>query len=353
MTEIRSTNLYSYTEADFRNWPRANSDQPVTTWSLESTAPPKVSLTRLLSPVQAVAAGFDSAIVSWNALTPPGTWLEFQIRAQLESGWTKFYKIAVWGPKENRYSFDPQEDADGEIATDTLFLKTVGQAFQIAVIFSASTLADAPRLDFLTVNTARRGTFPTIKSDRQAWGKILPVPEYSQMLYPQGEVLCSPTSLAMVLDFWAAALNRPEISLNVLETACAVFDKVYDGCGNWPFNTAHAASFGGLRAYVTRLNSLAELEKFILQGIPLIISLAYQTDALPGTPISFSDGHLLVVRGFDSAGDVVTNDPAANPAKGQTISITYPRTDFERQWLKTSGGGAYVIFPSDYNLSLL
>ena len=52
------------------------------------------------------------------------------------------------------------------------------------------------------------------------------------------------------------------------------FDHDYDGTGNWPFNTAYAAPRAG-KAFVTRLRSLREAERFIEAGIPLVASISF------------------------------------------------------------------------------
>ena len=49
---------------------------------------------------------------------------------------------------------------------------------------------------------------------------------------------------------------------------------VYDGGGNWAFNTAYAAS-AGLEAKVVRLKSLADAEQWIAHRVPVIASIAY------------------------------------------------------------------------------
>jgi hypothetical protein len=63
-----------------------------------------------------------------------------------------------------------------------------------------------------------------------------------------------------------------------------------------------------------------------------------------------SNGHLVVVRGFTKAGDVVVNDPAARTRAG--VRRTYDRGQFEDAWLQRypsngrmrgSGGVGYVI----------
>ena len=80
--------------------------------------------------------------------------------------------------------------------------------------------------------------------------------------------------------------------------------------GNWPFNTAYAANYS-LDTFVTRLDSLRDAEAYIRAGIPLVASVAFGRGQLTGAPISSTPGHLLVIRGFTAAGQVIVNDPAA------------------------------------------
>jgi hypothetical protein len=162
-----------------------------------------------------------------------------------------------------------------------------------------------------------------------------------------GEAWCSPTSTAMVLGYygrlpsassyaWVGHRTDPWVD----EVARRTYDAAYEGTGNWPFNTAYAAS-RGLSAFVTRLRSLGEAESLVAAGIPVITSVSFSSGQLAGAPISSTAGHLLVVVGFTSSGDVVVNDPAASTASG--VRRTYDRAQFERAWLGGSGGTAYVI----------
>ena len=131
------------------------------------------------------------------------------------------------------------------------------------------------------------------------------------------------------------------------EVARRTYDAAYEGTGNWPFNTAYAAS-RGLSAFVTRLRSLSEAESLVAAGIPVIASVSFPSGGLYGAPISSTAGHLLVIVGFTTAGDVVVNDPAAASASG--VRRTYDRAQFESVWLGGSGGTAYVIHDAAHPL---
>src|SRR4029434_7877266 len=97
----------------------------------------------------------------------------------------------------------------------------------------------------------------------------------SQMIYPDGgEVWCSPTSLSMVLAHWSSVLALPALTETVPVAAKSTYDAVYDGTGNWPFHTAHAAALGGgaLGAFVTRMWRIEQLERLTAADLPVVIS---------------------------------------------------------------------------------
>ena len=128
--------------------------------------------------------------------------------------------------------------------------------------------------------------------------------------------------------------------------ARSTFDRAYDGTGNWPFDTAYAAARTRGPSCVTRLRSLREAERFIAAGIPLVASISFGSGDLDGSPISGTNGHLLVIVGFTESGDVVVDDPAAQQSSG--VRRTYDRGQFEDVWLPTSGGlVCFVITDAD------
>ncbi|ADV66388.1 peptidase C39 family protein [Deinococcus maricopensis] len=282
-------------------------------------------------PAQAAAA-FDELIPSWNAVTPASASVTVEARAQVGGRWTRYYSFGTWTSAPQRSSLDGQEDATGQVLTDTLRLNQKATAYQLRV-----TLRGAARLARLAVNTsdrARRTAGAGQASDHAAWGTVLNVPQRSQMLYPDGgEVWCSPTSTSMLLAYHG-------VNVTVPDAARATFDRAYDGTGNWPFNMAFAGE-RGLRAFVTRLPSLAAAEAYVRAGLPVGVSLGWKRGELPGAAIPESSGHLMVLVGFDRAGNPVLNDPAAPTDAG--VRRTYPRAAFERLWLAHSGGLTYVV----------
>ncbi|MBV8067578.1 MAG: C39 family peptidase [Candidatus Eremiobacteraeota bacterium] len=142
---------------------------------------------------------------------------------------------------------------------------------------------------------------------------------------------CSAATLAMIHAFH----GRPA---SVAETARAVFDRAYNGTGNWSFNVAYSGRLG-FRAVVAHLSNLDHAQRLIERNLPLAISYSWSDGELPGAPLDRSDGHLVVLCGFTGDGDCAINDPAA-----PNVRVVYPRSAIERIWQRNEGV-AYVIAP--------
>ena len=122
------------------------------------------------------------------------------------------------------------------------------------------------------------------------------------------------------------------------------YDWIYGGTGNWPFNTAYAATHG-LQGSVRRFTSMSEIEYWVGQGVPVAISFSWGKGQLDGAAVNSSAGHLSVVVGFDADGNPIVNDPAADPEDGEVVQRTYEREELEPLWLENSGGTVYLIKP--------
>jgi hypothetical protein len=309
------------------------------------------------SPLTPAGFGISRAVGSWDADTPPGSWVELSLRAQLPGGrLTKWYSAGVWaadGSTVARHSVKDQGDDDATVVTDTLVIpdgKPAAEALQVKARFMSARPDAVPslRLAAVAVSTApprqpAAAPAPAAAGDPARWGKILDVPACTQSYPDGGEGWCSPTSMSMIVGYWAHDTGPCEA--RVRAAVDGVYDWVYEGHGNWPFNTAYAAT-RGLEAYVTRFRSLADAEPWIAAGVPVGMSYAWQPGTLSGAPVRSSDGHLGVLVGFDGNGDPVVNDPAA---KGEgEVRRTYRRAELENVWVGHSGGTAYLAYPPDW-----
>jgi hypothetical protein len=291
-----------------------------------------------LSPVIKAPIAWNELVASWNAAPVAGT-MTVEARAIYPGRQTRFYTLGVWSSSAGRHSARDQKDADARVRTDTWFVKQAGPDVQFRVTWSGA----KPGLKFLGLSFLdNRGQPAPLPPNRAAWGVIIPTPERSQHGYPEEHGWCSPTSLSMAMARWGDVLGRPELNIDVPHVAAAIFDSEFGGTGNWPFNTAFAGSFDGMRAYVTRLSDISELEDWIVAGIPVIISAPWHL-LQPGRENTGS-GHLTVVIGFTETGDVVINDPATNLEKGQHVRHVYTRQNVINAW-RHSRNTVYLVYP--------
>jgi hypothetical protein len=330
------------------------------------------------SPVVTPGFSLTELIASWNATTPPGTWVEVAMSGRTDLGaTTKWYVLGRWSSGDDtaagdihRTSVPAQGDTNGSVAVDT-FVAGTGRSldrWQLRVtLYRLTGTTQSPVVRSVGAMASRLPAEKKVAASPLggAEGVVLDVPTYSQEThighYPQwdggGEAWCSATSTAMVLDYYGAGPTAAETSWvdptdpdpQVDHSARSVFDYAYDGAGNWPFNTAYAGT-RGVDAFITRLRSLTEAEQFIKAGIPLIASLSFKKGDLPGAGYG-TNGHLMVIVGFDAAGNVVVNDPASHliPSNDE-VRTTYDRAAFENAWVPHSGGLVYVIHPADLPL---
>jgi len=330
---------------------------------------------------------FNELVSSWNATTPSGTWIQVEVQPQIDDGhWAKWYILGRWSSDDysfHRTSVGGQGDADGFVSIDTFFAKDhPAIAYRLrATLYRKTTAPDGPtlsRLSAIASNlTNQKMAFPSKTTMDGVHGVDLGVPQYSQEIhhgdFPQydngGEAWCSPTSTSMVVAYWsqysvthtntdyrptpgeyswvtAALPSPPHQDPWVDFTAREVYDYHYNGAGNWPFNAAYAAS-RGLVADVTQLHNLAEAEPFVRAGIPLVASVAWNSNKLD-TAIKSTNGHLLVIEGFTADGSkVIVNDPASTD--DSAVKHFYDREQFERAWIPASGGIVYLIRPAGWS----
>ncbi|MDF2697650.1 MAG: hypothetical protein K0S65_6033 [Labilithrix sp.] len=305
------------------------------------------------SPEWHPSATFDSVTPSFEVATPSGTWIHIKLAARIDGIWTKDYSLGVWADREDtirRHSVEGQADANGDVATDTLELTRSADALRITtVLFSEN--AETPSLRAVSaIATTKAGSAAAATREPLALGKVLAVPKRSQMIYPDGgEVWCSPTSTSMLLGYWADTLGADGLRETPPEAAGRCLDHVYDGTGNWAFNTAHAAAMDGGRLHgaVTRLSSFGQVEPLIHAGVPVAISVRYGDGELTHSPVLSTAGHLIVVRGFAANGDVVCNDPAFG--SDATVEVTYDRAELTKAW-QHALGTTYLVWPAGQKL---
>src|SRR5712691_2332819 len=232
-----------------------------------------------------VAFAFDELVASWNADTPPGTWIKVDVQARGAGRETKFFTMITWASGDgdiHRTSTPGQQDADGDVNIDT-FIRAKSaaplDAYRLRVtLFQRQATAASPSVRMLAAMTSAAFKYE-IPSLYQGAPLELQVPAFSQEThageFPEydggGEAWCSPTSTSMVVAFHGAGPSPDDLKAfpgdryddpQVDYTARYTYDWNYKGAGNWPANVAYATRFG-FEEFVTRLRSLSEAERFI------------------------------------------------------------------------------------------
>lgn len=337
------------------------------------------------SPVRTLSVPATEAIVSWNAHTPAGTWIQIELKGSYTDGSaTPWYVMGRWASDDGassirRTSVDGQSDDKSSVWTDTFSIDDPASGLRLAKYQVRLTLHRKPGTT-LTPTVWRVGAMGSDVPDRfevpastpsLPKARELAVPRYSQEIhkgqYPEydngGEAWCSPTSSQMIIEYWGrkpsakdlAWVNPDYADPQVCHAARATFDYQYEGCGNWPFNAAYAATYREMQGVVTRLGSLTDAEKLIGAGIPLITSQSFLKTELDGAGYGTS-GHLMTVIGFTSDGDIIANDPAS--PSNEAVRHVYKRRQWENIWLRTkrynadgkvvsgTGGVCYLYFPA-------
>ncbi|WP_269854851.1 C39 family peptidase [Streptomyces sp. RPT161] len=335
------------------------------------------------SPPRALPFGATELVASWNAHTPQGTWLQAELGGTYsDGGTTPWYVMGRWASGDTdikRTSVDGQDDGRSGISTDTFAIDNPAGGLRLASYRLRLTLYRRPgtqltpivwRIGAMASAVPDRFTVPASKPGEGA-GHELRVPRYSQEVhkgqYPEynngGEAWCSPTSSQMVVEYWGrrptpaqlAWVNPSFADPQVDQAARYTYDWQYQGCGNWPFNAAYAASYHEMEAVITRLRSLNDVERLIRHGIPVITSQSFLASELDGAGYGTA-GHLMCVVGFTPTGDVIANDPFS--ADDAAVRRVYKRRQFENIWLRTkrynakgqvvggSGGICYVYWPT-------
>jgi hypothetical protein len=325
-----------------------------------------------VSPLVQPQSAFTRLVASWNADTPASSRITVQAQVTTTAGETSdWYTLGVWAADDaavQRTSVSGQSDSLGYVSTDTLSAQSTPFINYTLRVRLERASADDPTPSVRSLGAAvsaftyAQGT-PT-SAPISAKPVELAVPPLSQEIharqYPQwgggGEAWCSPTSTEMVVEFWGRGPTSDDLAWveptyadpSVDFAARSTYDAAYRGTGNWPFNAAYAARFG-LDTFVTQLRSLVEAEQFVRAGIPLVASIASRPGELGGFLFSGgTNGHLVVIVGFDAAGNPIVNDPAA--WSDASVRRVYDRAQFERAWQRGSGGTVYVIHPPEVSL---
>ena len=303
---------------------------------------------------------FKRLLVSWNCETPKGTWIEVQARAFISYyddnknstyEWSDWLSFGKWGTHIKRSSKSPDSHL-AKISTDEFIIKgnytDTASKIQIRALLHTENTNVTPSIRQFIISY--KDNTPRLKNIEIPSDKIIDVPSYSQYIRDKniGSVICSPTSITMLL-------NRRNENLIVEETAWSCFDYDYEAFGNWLFNVAFASSLG-YESFV-EYGNLKSLKREIYSEYPVAVSVKYTNDInnleypyIENAPITTA-GHILVVRGFekkDGIDYVVVNDPAGK--SNESVTRRYKLSEFESAWHRGSNI-MYVIHDKEVEIN--
>lgn len=275
---------------------------------------------------------FKNLVSSWNAETPEGTEIEVCFRVRSKDKWSKWFSYGKWSIHGNRGSIKGQKDA--MVYMDVDILKTVDEieadGFKYKITMTRNdTCKESPNVKAISATLKLSENTETAFGRSKNWIRELDVPKRSQMVVPKiGNIICSPTSLSMVMEYYGKKIDTEEVAAKVFDNGEGIY-------GNWSYNVAYAGSLG-FAAYVERFASADDIKCKIAEGIPVIASIRTKSkEDLCGSPSAYPSGHLLVVRGFaikNGEEYVVVNDPAA--MEHDTVRREYKLSEFEKAWGK-------------------
>jgi Peptidase_C39 like family len=295
------------------------------------------------------ATGATHFVPSFSALsTGPGS-VRFELSARVGGEWSPWVASVGLGPAP----FDSGGTSGDSGGTSGSESSRAGGQLSVDVdVFRAATPVETVRLRLrvrapdpavllaapwaLTLSAADPSA-PRESMSAAAPSVGLTVPYISQMEADPALAhrICSPTCVAMVLDYW----RRPA---DVAALAREMFHPATDLYGVWPAAILVAAR-RGLAGYLLRFPDWGAAAWCLGRGLPVIASVRYAAGELTGAAAHATPGHLLVLTGYED-GVVLVNDPAAPTAA--TVARRYSIDELRRVWLDRASVG-YVLFPLD------
>ena len=310
-------------------------------FKLETSTISVISKGSLISAPIKTLFPFNELIISAGAIVKNGNSISVSAQVKSKNGqWSKWYSFGDFTGDGESLSASAQEDAMGKVAVDILELKKPCDYFRYKIELESFNRFKPILKQVACVYTNTQKKYnekSALKKSPKFKSLYINVPKLSQMAmqFKYSKDICSPVSLSMVMNYYGLD-EKP------LKTVTSVYDKKQEIYGNWLFNTQYAAT-KPFYARINRFNTMSEAETYISKGIPIIASLTFAPGKLKKAPIKFSNGHLVIIKGFSWKGDVIVNDPAA--ATDKTVGIVYNRKEFARAWLKNKFGTAYIINP--------
>ncbi len=272
---------------------------------------------------------FKKLIISWNANTKGGT-VEVAVKIKLPDGsYTEPYSWGVWSVNGGVSKSKSKKDENGTLDIDTLMLKQPCTAVKLVIKLTQT--GDEPPVLYNVTFATDRDKQTVSKNTSTDKVKLKVKKRYQYDVSEIGGVICSPTSLSMVRDYYG------EKGFNTRDTADGVYDNKEKIYGNWSFNVAYAGELG-YNAFVD-IYDIKALKWALSKDVPVICSVKIKKGQLSGSgfPDYSTNGHLMCVIGYETVDGkdyLIVNDPAI-----KQVEVRYLVSEFETIW----PGTAYIV----------
>lgn len=280
---------------------------------------------------------FNQLLFSWNGVRPKGHYIfSVRVRNQKTKRWYPWHKAVQWGNGiQKSFSDTSRSSSDYKYVRLELPKLVYADGFAISIIARQTMIKNISRVSVNTLNLAEFQSENVFDVGNLSSILINKVPKISQMCIDHKDNwrLCSPTSITILASY----LTGKAIDAKLV--AQKVYDNGLEVYGSWPFNTAHGYELtdGKYYFHIERLNNFKQLHTHLKKGIPVIVSV---TGTLKGAPMSYKQGHLLVVVGYDAKTKKVwCVDPAFK--NSDEMLVAYELTDFLKAW-ESSKRLAYI-----------
>ena len=284
----------------------------------------------IVAPEWAPRATVTQLLPSLSALGGDDTSVRLEISARVAGEWTPW----IGGASLGSDAFSPLPSSCPGLACD---IDVFAAAAPIDAVrlrarmrgAGAARALDAPWLLALSAWTGAVNARPA-----PGPGASIAVPPRSQLVAGGAAArnICSPTSVAMVLEYWRAPVDT-------LTLAAEIYQPALDRYGVWPA-AIRAAARHGVAGYLLRFPDWTSAAWCLERGMPIVASVRYAPGELTAAAIPETTGHLLVITGYD-ADTAFVNDPIAPTI--ESVPRRYRLTELTRVWLERTGVG-YVLF---------
>ena len=277
------------------------------------------------------AEGATHFVPAFSVLTDAPFSVRLELSARVGGAWSPW----VAGVGLGAAPFTPLADAPPlSVDVDVFRAAAPVEAVRLRARVRAPAPASIVAAPWLLTLSASNGTPPASPSVTGA--ARLAVRALSQMESDPAIAarICSPTCVAMVLDFW----RRPAAPAVL---AAEMFHAGTDLYGVWPAAVL-AGGRRGIAGYLLRFPDWPAAAWCLEQGLPIIASIRYAAGELANAAVPETTGHLIVLTGIDGD-DALVNDPAAPTTA--TVARRYKIPELARVWLERTAVG-YVFFPS-------